>query len=82
MLLSPLLVPILIILKLTGGGEASFLQERIGRGGEKFRLFKFATVLKNRPNIGTGTVKMRGNPRVLPLGTFLCLIKINELPQR
>ena len=58
-----------------------FLQERIGKGGEKFKLFKFATMLKNSPNIGTGTVTMRGDPRVLPVGTFLRKTKINELPQ-
>ena len=81
LLLSPLLVPIVIILRLTGEGEVFFLQERIGKGGKKFKLFKFATMLKNSPNIGTGTVTMRGDPRVLPVGTFLRKTKINELPQ-
>ncbi|MDA8645411.1 sugar transferase [Amylibacter sp.] len=79
--LSPLLVPVAIILKLTGEGEVFFFQERIGMGGEKFKLFKFATMLKNSPNIGTGTVTMRGDPRVLPVGKFLRKTKINELPQ-
>ena len=81
LLLSPLLVPIVIALKLTGEGEIFFLQERIVTSGEKFKLFKFATMLKNSPNIGTGTVTMRGDPRVLPAGTFLRKTKINELPQ-
>jgi len=81
LLLSPLLVPIVITLKLTGEGEVFFLQERIGKSGEKFKLFKFATMLKNSPYIGTGTVTMRGDPRVLPVGTFLRKTKINELPQ-
>ena len=79
--LSPLLVPIVITLRLTGEGEVFFLQERIGKCGKKFMLFKFATMLKNSPNIGTGTVTMRGDPRVLPVGTFLRKTKINELPQ-
>ena len=81
LLLSPLLVPILITLKLTGESEVFFLQERIGKNGKKFKLFKFATMLKNSPNIGTGTVTMKGDPRVLPVGTFLRKTKINELPQ-
>ena len=81
LLLSPLLVPIVITLRLTGEGEVFFLQERIGMSGKKFKLFKFATMLKNSPNIGTGTVTMRGDPRVLPVGTFLRKTKINELPQ-
>ena len=81
LLISPLLVPIAITLRLTGEGEIFFLQERIGKGGKKFKLFKFATMLKNSPNIGTGTVTMRGDPRVLPVGKFLRKTKINELPQ-
>ena len=81
LLLSPLLVPVVITLRLTGEGEVFFLQERIGKNGEQFKLFKFATMLKNSPNIGTGTVTMKGDPRVLPVGTFLRKTKINELPQ-
>ena len=78
---SPLLLPIIIILKSTGEGEVFFLQERIGKSGNVFKLFKFATMLKDSPNIGTGTVTMKGDPRVLPIGKFLRKTKINELPQ-
>jgi lipopolysaccharide/colanic/teichoic acid biosynthesis glycosyltransferase len=81
LLLSPLFVPIVITLRLTGEGEVFFLQERIGKGGKKFKLLKFATMLKNSPNIGTGTVTMKGDPRVLFVGTFLRKTKLNELPQ-
>ena len=80
-LLSPLLVPIGIILKCSGEGEVFFLQERIGKDGKLFKLFKFATMLKDSPNLGTGTVTMSGDPRVLPVGKFLRKMKINELPQ-
>lgn len=81
LVLSPLLVPIVLILKFSGEGEIFFLQDRIGQGGEAFKLFKFATMLKNSPNIGTGTVTMKDDPRVLPVGKFLRKTKINELPQ-
>ena len=81
LLLSPLLVPIAILLRLTGEGEVFFLQDRIGKDGKIFKLFKFATMLKNSPNIGTGTVTMKEDPRVLPVGKFLRKTKINELPQ-
>ena len=81
LVLSPLLVPIVIILKCSGEGEVFFLQERIGKDGKLFKLFKFATMLKDSPNLGTGTVTMRGDPRVLPVGKFLRKTKINELPQ-
>lgn len=81
LVLSPLLVPIVIILKCSGEGEVFFLQDRVGKEGVLFKLFKFATMLKDSPNLGTGTVTMRGDPRVLPVGKFLRKTKINELPQ-
>ena len=79
--LSPLLVPIVIILKFTGEGEVFYVQQRIGKDGKKFGLLKFATMLKDSPNIGTGTITVKGDPRVLPFGKFLRKTKINELPQ-
>ena len=79
--LSPLILPIMIVLKLSGEGEIFFLQKRVGRGGKPFNLFKFATMLKDSPNLGAGTVTLKGDPRVLPLGKFLRKTKINELPQ-
>jgi lipopolysaccharide/colanic/teichoic acid biosynthesis glycosyltransferase len=81
LVLSPLLVPIAILLRLTGEGEIFYPQERVGRGGVKFKLFKFATMLKNSPSIGTGTVTVKNDPRILPMGHFLRKTKINELPQ-
>lgn len=79
--LSPLLVPIMLILRLTGEGEVFYLQERVGKGGRTFHLFKFATMLKNSPSIGTGTITIIDDPRILPFGKFLRKTKINELPQ-
>ena len=46
-----------------------------------FHLYKFATMLKNSPNIGTGTITVKGDPRVLPVGKVLRKSKVNELPQ-
>ena len=77
----PLMLPLVIILKSTGEGEIFFIQDRIGKKGKVFGLFKFATMLKDSPNIGTGTVTMKNDPRVLPIGKFLRKTKINELPQ-
>lgn len=81
LILAPLLVPIVILLRFTGEGEIFYVQQRIGRGGKTFGLLKFATMLKNSPNIGTGTVTLKNDPRVLPMGGFLRKTKINELPQ-
>lgn len=80
-ILSPLLLPLILILRLTGEGEIFFLQNRVGQGGKDFKLYKFATMLKDSPNIGTGTVTVKNDPRVLPIGGFLRKTKINELPQ-
>ena len=79
--LSPLLIPIMLLLKFSGEGEIFFLQERVGKNREMFKLFKFVTMLKNSPSMGTGTVTMKNDPRVLPAGKFLRKTKINELPQ-
>ncbi len=79
--LAPVLIPVMIILRFTGEGEVFYLQERIGKNGKPFKLIKFATMLKDSPNIGTGTVTVKDDPRVLPVGKFLRKTKINELPQ-
>jgi lipopolysaccharide/colanic/teichoic acid biosynthesis glycosyltransferase len=79
--LSPLFFILLLVLKFSGEGEIFFLQERIGKDNKPFMLFKFATMLKNSPNTGTGTITIKNDPRVLPVGKFLRKSKINELPQ-
>ena len=81
LVLSPLLIPVALALRLTGEGEIFYVQQRVGRGGRPFGLYKFATMLKDSPNIGTGTVTVKHDPRVLPLGRFLRKTKLNELPQ-
>ncbi len=80
-ILTPFLVLIMVILRFTGEGEIFYIQQRAGRGGHEFRLLKFATMLKNSPNIGAGNITVRGDPRVLPFGKFLRKTKLNELPQ-
>lgn len=79
--LSPLLIPIIIGLKLTGEGYIFYYQKRIGYRNKYFNIIKFATMLKNSPNIGTGLITLRNDPRVTPMGGFLRKTKINELPQ-
>lgn len=46
-----------------------------------FDIWKFATMLKNSPNIGTGEITLRNDPRVTSFGKLLRITKINELPQ-
>ena len=80
-LLTPLLLPIIIIMRFTGEGYVFYYQKRIGYKNQYFDIIKFATMLKNSPNMGTGSITLRNDPRLLPLGKFLRKTKINELPQ-
>lgn len=80
-ILSPLLIPIIILLKLTGEHEVFYFQKRIGHKNKEFDIWKFATMMKNSPNIGTGEITLRNDPRVTKMGKFLRKTKINELPQ-
>ena len=81
LIFSPLLIPLMLLLRFTAEGEVFFLQSRVGKGGSSFYLYKFVTMLKDSPLMGTGTVTLHKDPRVLPLGHWLRATKINELPQ-
>ena len=78
---APIFLIIIIILKVTGEGEIFYFQKRVGLDAKEFRLFKFATMIKNSENIGSGTITIDNDFRVLPFGKFLRKTKINELPQ-
>lgn len=80
-LLSPFLVSVAAILALTGEHTVLYCQSRIGYHGRPFRIFKFATMLKNSPSMPGGMHTTRNDPRVLPFGRILRATKINELPQ-
>lgn len=79
--LAPFLIPICIILLCTGEHEVFYLQKRVGYKNSRFKIWKFATMLKNSSKMGTGSLTVRNDPRVLPIGKFLRKTKINELPQ-
>jgi len=80
-LLSPLLIPIMIILKVTGEGYIWYLQERVGYKNKLFNIYKFATMLKDSANMPGGLITLKKDPRLTPMGGFLRASKINELPQ-
>jgi lipopolysaccharide/colanic/teichoic acid biosynthesis glycosyltransferase len=75
------MIPVIIGLKLTGEHYIFYLQPRIGKGGKEFNIIKFATMLKNSPNMPGGVLTQKDDPRILPMGRFLRKTKINELPQ-
>ncbi len=80
-ILLPLFIPVIILLLLTGEHEVFFRQERVGYKNSIFQIWKFATMLKNSPNMGHGDMTVRKDPRITPMGRFLRQSKINELPQ-
>jgi lipopolysaccharide/colanic/teichoic acid biosynthesis glycosyltransferase len=86
----PLLAMISAIVKLTSRGPVFFRQERIGRGGTTFRMFKFRTMVANadavKPelmemNEASGLFKISDDPRLTRVGRFLRRCSLDELPQ-
>lgn len=78
--LSPLLLLISLLIKLGSEGPAFFTQERMGRGGKGFTLYKFRTMVKDAHSEGP-SVTSRGDTRITPLGRTLRRYKLDELPQ-
>ena len=81
LVLLPFMIPVMIALKLTGEHDIFYCQERIGKGGNPFKVIKFATMLRDSPNLPGGLITADNDPRLLPMGNFLRHTKINELPQ-
>jgi lipopolysaccharide/colanic/teichoic acid biosynthesis glycosyltransferase len=79
--LIPIFLIIVIALRFTAEGEVFYTQERIGYLNSKFKIWKFATMLKNSLNLGTGSITLNDDFRVTKIGKFLRKSKINELPQ-
>jgi lipopolysaccharide/colanic/teichoic acid biosynthesis glycosyltransferase len=75
----PALIIIGSLLKLYGG-PAIFRQERVGRGGTPFRIFKFRSMVVGAEKQGA-SVTAENDPRITPLGRWLRKTKIDELPE-
>jgi lipopolysaccharide/colanic/teichoic acid biosynthesis glycosyltransferase len=80
-ILSPLFLIIILLLSVTGEKEVFYQQKRIGFENSTFGIYKFATMMKNSLNMGTGAITLRNDPRVTPVGRYLRMTKLNELPQ-
>jgi exopolysaccharide biosynthesis polyprenyl glycosylphosphotransferase len=90
-LLIPIFACIAIAIKLTSKGDVFFSQERLGIGKRRFQIFKFRTMVTNAEalmasiehlNQSKGpTFKLKGDPRITPVGAFLRKASLDELPQ-
>ena len=80
-LLLPLFIPITLLLLLTAEGQVLYFQERLGYRNKPFQIWKFATMLKNSLQMGSGTITLKDDFRVTRIGKFLRKTKLNELPQ-
>ena len=78
LLLSPLLLGIAFLVRLTSRGPVFHRAERVGRGGRLFRLYKFRSM---RVGIPGPAITGASDPRVTPLGRWLRRWKLDELPQ-
>jgi exopolysaccharide biosynthesis polyprenyl glycosylphosphotransferase len=91
LLFSPLLLAVAMAIRLGDGGPALFPQERVGKGGQPFVLFKFRTMLVDAErqksqldelNETDGVLfKIRRDPRVTRVGAMLRRWSLDELPQ-
>lgn len=81
LVLSPLFIPVTLLLRFTGEREIFYIQRRLGKDGKTISIYKFATMVKNSESIGSGIYTSKNDERILPVGKFLRKTKINELPQ-
>lgn len=79
--LAPVMLCIAAVIKLTSDGDVLFRQERLGKGGETFRLCKFRTMVPGAIGMGAGLSTGERDPRITPVGSFLRKSSLDELPQ-
>lgn len=80
-LLSPLLLAVSIMIKIDSRGPVIFRQERIGRNGKVFEIYKFRSMCVGAEKTGSGVYSGKGDARVTRIGKILRATSIDELPQ-
>lgn len=80
--LSPILIIVAIAIKVSAPGPILFKQERLGKNGKPFYIYKFRTMIVNAEHIGEGLrVSTENDPRITKIGKFLRATSLDELPQ-
>ena len=80
LILSPIFIITIVLVKISSPGPVMYSQERVGRNGLLFRLFKFRSMVINADRIGT-SVTVDNDPRITKIGRILRKTKLDELPQ-
>jgi len=78
---SPVGLLISLAVLVTSPGPIFYRQERIGRGGKKFTLWKYRTMRMNQASPGPALTYGSKDPRITPLGYLLRMLKLDEVPQ-
>jgi lipopolysaccharide/colanic/teichoic acid biosynthesis glycosyltransferase len=79
--LSPLLALIALLIKLTSRGPIFFIDERVGRSGQVFSMYKFRTMIPNAAAVGLGRAVKQNDDRITRIGRWLRAWSLDELPQ-
>ncbi len=80
-LTGPVMAAAALWVKLDSPGPIFYRQQRVGRDGKIFRIFKFRTMVTNADKIGTLITVGGRDPRITVAGYWLRKFKIDELPQ-
>ena len=80
LVLSPIFLVIAVWIKCDSAGEVFFRQERVTRYGEKFRIYKFRTMVKNAESLGS-QVTTNADMRVTKVGKKIRACRLDEIPQ-
>jgi len=80
-ILFPVFIISAILIKLDSKGPVFFMQERVGKSGKIFKIFKFRTMVVNAEKIGLGYSLQKNDSRITKVGKYLRSTGIDELPQ-
>jgi exopolysaccharide biosynthesis polyprenyl glycosylphosphotransferase len=80
-LTAPVMAAVALAVKLDSKGPVLYAQERVGRFGEVFKMYKFRTMRVDAESNGPVWAAREGDPRVTRLGTLLRRTHLDELPQ-
>ena len=78
---SPLLIIVALLVKLTSKGPIIYSQERVGKDGEIFKIYKFRSMYTENSYIDEEKWTQKDDPRITPIGKFIRKTSIDELPQ-